>query len=309
VRKLPVTVDKGDQNLSLAWAADARSFYCLTSQGVLRRLALDDGKELKRLALGQRVNHLAVSDKALLITLDDIPELWLLDPETLEVKRKLTFEGLRNVATAPHLPIAVVNRYTSGLTILDLAKGTEVRHYSARAFQDKDTALSNAAFTPDGKYLFGFGSITYMHRFAVQGDELKWEEKSPFFDSSAREVVVSPDSKYACLAGGVGRHQKLAGFPKKPRAMYVFPVTTFTRPAFILDTDDYPSALGFDPKKGRVYVGGDDLSLTAYSAEGKRLRHYPIKKDANTHRLLVHPDNGKVVICSPYELYTVETDS
>src|SRR5262249_16538100 len=70
------------------WAADGRSFFALTSAGVLRRVSYPDLKEMRKVDFKQDCDDLGSCKFGLLVTLRQLQEIWIVNPDTLAVVRR-----------------------------------------------------------------------------------------------------------------------------------------------------------------------------------------------------------------------------
>src|SRR5207302_9681798 len=96
------------------------------------------------------------------------------------------------------------------------------------------------AVTPDGKYLFLVGGIEQLMRFAIDGQELKFEEASQRIAQGRLEGVdVSPDGAHVCIPSGGGNYGG-KGLPDiGSYGTYIFALRNLARPDGVLRQGAY----------------------------------------------------------------------
>jgi hypothetical protein len=298
-----VALNLGGQKLvgDLCWSTDGRSFFTLDENGVLRRVALDGFREEKRLDLGRRCGWLSVCKRGLLVTLLDLQEAWVIDPNTLNILKRVAAPAAERVVSSPRLDVAVGANARNGMTVLDLAKGEPVREFP-------NFAGYHAAVTPDGKYLFVQGGIEQLRRFRIDGDNLLEEESSDRIAQNGQRINVSPDGKFVCLPSGGGNYG-IPGAPgTKPYSTFIYPVEDLKRPALTLASGAYPRVVGFDPKGGHIFTQNFQTPLLVYSSTG--IKQKEIKTSSRDRleptQFLAHPDGGKLLVRTDKEVVFVD---
>ena len=133
------------------------------------------------------------------------------------------------------------------------------------------------AVTPDGKYLFLVGGIEQLMRFAVDGQELKFDKASRRMARERLEGVdVSLDSSHVCIPSGGGNYGG-KGLPNVGSyCTYIFPVGDLAKPDAVLRQGPYPEAVGFDPKAGLIYGHNFEKSLIVFSDSGAKQKEYDL---------------------------------
>ena len=287
----------------LCWSKNGQAFFALSGTGILRRMDLK-GVEERRLELGRACSCLAMSAEGLIVTVPQLQEAWVIDADTLEVKKRVPAPGAVQVVSSPRLSIAIASRISNEpwkgmdlqLMILDLVKGEPVAHY--------DRPGKFAAVSPDGKFLFT-QSGEQLQRFRIEGQKLIEEETSqPIALRQGLGIVISPDSKHVCLVSHMGNHT-VPGFGK---STYVFTLNKLQAPAFWVPMGPYCQTLGFDPKGGHVFSHVAYKTLEVYSYEGKKQKEVPIKlaNPGPTYQILPHPDGDKLLIRQHLEVLLVD---
>jgi hypothetical protein len=293
----------------LCWSKDAKAVLALDAAGLLRRIAVPGFVEEKRLELGQPAGSLTMCSAGLLAGFEKQEEVWLIDPDRLEVVRRISAPGLERVAASPALPFAYATARRPGaplpgvaVMVLDVVKGVPVRQYELPA--------KHLTASPDGKYVFAEGGIEQLLRFRVQNSELVLEEESPRIASRGQGVVVSPDSKFVCLPSANGNYTGVVQPPAQPFSTFVYAVANLRTPAFIIHSGQSPRTLGFDPKTGNVLAHNFEKELIVLDQQGKRLHEHNVPgKDRlvnEPRQFLVHPDGNKLLIRAERDLFWVE---
>src|SRR5262249_62286650 len=122
------------------WAADGKSFFALTNSGVLRRVGYPDLKELRKVDFKQDCHDLGFCKFGLLVTLGQLQEIWIVDPDTLAVVRRFGISQLLKILTGPKFGIAYVfcregDRFSDGADLpvrVNLEDGTVAAMTQAR---------------------------------------------------------------------------------------------------------------------------------------------------------------------------------
>ncbi len=292
----------------LCWSVDGKAFFHLEAQtGVVRRLNLSDCKETRKLEIGRKCSWLSISKEGLLVTVADIQEAWVLDPETLKVKQKLEMGGLKYTVSGPQSSIAVgANHRGDKLAVFDLVKGQLVKEYDNAVFNVRGgVGMSNPKMTPNGKYLFTTGGIEQVYRFRIEEKELRFEESSQRIIQGRFEGLVVSD-EFVCAPSGGGNYQGLDNHPEvTPYSTYIYPVTSFRKPAFTLAQGAYPLAVGFDPKVGLVYAQNFQNSLLIFNATGVKLKEWKVG-EGGTKQFLVHPEGRRVLVFTDNQICLVD---
>jgi hypothetical protein len=324
-RNLPTVGD-------LCWSADGKSFFALYNSGLLVRQSHDGLTEERQLNLGGTPGNMIMSGQGLLVTMP-LPaqgghpgtnEVWLIDPESLQVKRRfgvfLPSTGGQVIASAPGLDYAFVASVPKrgnaqakpfgnanargsyppdyGVVVLDLAKNGPARFYDL-----PNTAL---AVSPDGKYLFAMHSEV-LHSFLINrenGDLEAQQTSHPYRRANAEiraRIEVSPDSKFVCVCGVMPPDVLKRENPRLPgdTAVYVHPVTDLRKPSFGIDTDRV-RALGFDLRADRIFTHANGTPLALFGGDGKRKTDYRLEKlglaGLTPQQFLISPDGNEQLI-------------
>jgi S1-C subfamily serine protease len=300
----------------LVWAADGRSFYC-GSVGEIYRFNLEDLRQLARWRpVNRQVNWLSPSAEGLLMLCGNDPvEIWILDPETFEVRSKLTARDVDRVVSAPSLSVAYglkgQNRGISQetLVVFDLKKGTMVRELNTRSFPSP-VGYGMATVSPDGKSLYTVYSDAAMgsrlQRFQIDKTRLKYVATSLPTRRSLRKIAISPDSKLVALP--VGRDVEQPAKPGLPAwqetELFVFRSSNLSRPALTLRSrPGCVEFLEFDSRSGGFIASGNGFIL--FDRTGKRRNSVPAGSFTEVSRQeIIHPE-GHTILKSLDGLYVI----
>jgi S1-C subfamily serine protease len=278
----------------LCWSADGKAFFHLHADGVLTRVSLADMSEQKRLDVGRGCGWLSLSAEGLVLTVLDLQEAWVIDPDTFKVKSKIATPSPKRIVSAPALTTAY-SVTGDGIQVLDLKAGKVVKEYAPMDL-DGHAAGSLASVTPDGKYLFLVGGIEQLDRFAVDGQELKFQQESQrIVQGRVEGVDVSPDGSHVCIPCGGGNYGA-KGLPDSgPYSTYIFPAANLAKPDAVLRQGPYPEAVGFDPKAGLIYGQNFEKSLIVFRDTGAKQKDYDIGVH-DVRQILAHPDGRKLLV-------------
>jgi hypothetical protein len=269
----------------LTWAdAGGSAFFALDADGTLRRVSYPALEEEWTLALEQKGAWLSRSAQGLLVTLPDVGEVWLIDPATAKMKQRFAVPSVKRAVSAPGSSFGVAGN-GGELFVLDLRNGTSTRFAGT---VPRLIGWDRLVMTPDGRYLFTTGGIEQMHRFALDGGTLHYEQSSAQIAQGRVDtgVQVSPDSKWVCFSAFAGNHGTT-----KLGDLLVFPVNDIEKPAFTLSPGGL--AVGFDPAGGYIYT----QCLRLFDAGGRFLREYPVETNPaqSMKQILVHPAGNALI--------------
>jgi hypothetical protein len=315
----------------MCWSADGKAFFTLDETGTLRRVALSNPPtEEKRLELGRPATSLAMSKEGLLVALTQLEEVWVIDPATLAVGKRISAPGLQRVVAAPPSSFAFAaakvksaampvpppqpNRFAppagvvpattikDGIIVLDLVAGSPIRQY--------DYSSKNAAITPDGKYLFAEGGIEQLVRYRIQNGEISLDEESPKLAANATGIFVSPDSQYVCMAAPTGN------YPLNPDdnvglfIVHIFKTGDLRSAAFSANIGEAPRTIGFDPQAGYVFAHNNDKQFMEFAKNGARTLEMNLPGDdrlaTEPRQFLAHPAGFRLLIRAEHTIYQID---
>jgi hypothetical protein len=258
--------------------------------------------------------------------------MWLVDPETLEVKSQFhAAESSRDFAfcsskARPHA--YVVNQAQDRFTMINPQNGEVVSTVGYNALYRKyahiitdwyERAIQGGFVTPemspDGKYIFCNGNGR-LNRYRVVGDDLVFEESSPQIASFGdAQFSFSDDSRYVVLTtkDGNERPQKPDDYPEEIEDnIFLYKTTDLNYPAFVLDVGRAPSdppVMAVDPSSGEFYLNCYEKQLVIFDAKGIRKDDYQLNAEEsndNTKQILVHPSGGRMLVLTEEKLFLVE---
>jgi hypothetical protein len=283
----------------LTWAnAKGSAFFALDGTGVLRRISFPESAETARIDLGEKCSWLGLSVEGLVLSLPGPGEVWVLDPEKLEMTQRYAIPKVKRVAAAPSLDLAVASNGPE-LFVLDLKKKT---WFQFPGPGPQFGGFDDPAVTPDGRYVFTRGGINQLHRFRLANGQLTFEESSPrIISGPAGSISVSPDSRFVCIPSGSGN----AG-AKRSYSTFVYSVTSFKKAVFMLAQGAYPRAVAFDPAAAHVYAQDFKHPLIIFTATGIKQREYALGRSGEVRQYLVHPEGNRLLLLTEGSLSYVE---
>jgi hypothetical protein len=298
----------GDRPI-VCWDAAGKSFYCLEFNGMLRRVALDGLKESRTLDIDSRCGSLALSAEGLVVFVEARHEVWVIDAESLDVKQRISVRPSRPVYSVLASPIQSL-AYAVGsetqregdrtrFSALDLRTGTVVSEYedTGSHWPKRD---ENAA-SPDGKYLFRRHE-SRLQRIAIRGTDLIVEESSNAITYPAPDIEVSSDSRWVAI-----RSQTDDG---ADFLTHIYAVGDLKKPLCTIKRAEFPGAVGFDPRTGRIYSGDIRHTLQVFTATGKMEKEYDFgKRRGHPFGLVAHPAGNKMLVVTDENLLLVELDA
>ncbi len=293
----------------LSWSADGKAFFALDESGVLRRLSFPGFVEEARLEMGQETNSLALCKQGLVAGLPKLQEAWLIDPQTLQVKKQISAPGLAHVTAAPVLDLVFVAAKAPAnplakdvVMLLDAAHGVPLRQY--------DAFSKHLTVTPDGKFLFAAGSLDRLVRYAVRDTEVTLDQESAAIANQTQGVFVSPDSKFVCLSCKLGNNTNAVNPPAKLYSVFIYAVEDLTKPAFTICPGEEPRGIGFDPKAHAVFGSNHEKQFMEFSERGLQIRAVDLPGadllTGDPLQFLAHPDGYRVLVRTSKTIYGVE---
>jgi hypothetical protein len=305
VTAYPIELDGKALLPCLVWADEKGSaFFACDANGVLRLISFPEFTEKKKKDLERKVAWVAMTGEGLLLTLPDPQEAWLLNPDSLETKKKIAVPSLKRAVGAPAASYGAAfggNQIDNRLYLLDLKAGKAVPFVAPTVGVRRiDLGNFDPVMSPDGKYVFCRG-LENIVKYAIDKGKLKYQETSPRIQQGAlgAGIQVSPDSKYVCLPSGGGNYG--ANY-----STYVYPVTNVKKPEFTLESGPYPQAVGFDPAAGWVYGQGNGHELILFTATGIKKKEYKIEDGHSVKQYLPHPGGNKLLLLSDKRLWEID---
>jgi len=300
----PLTLDAAGLVPCLAWADDKGSaFYALDGNGVLRLISFPEFKVVKQKDYERKAAWLSVSAEGLVLSMADKQEVWLADPKSWEVQKKMDIPSLKRAVSAPTSSLAAASsgdRFDA-LYVLDLKAGKS--DLFAKPADAKLLGYNGPIMTPDGKYVLTEGMLGQICRFRVEDGKIVYDDQGGRLGQGAHGagLQLSPDCKFVCLPTGGGNIGK-------NYTTIIFPVADLKKPECSLESGPYPKAVGFDLAGGWIYTQNIDHPLMLFTQTGVKKKEYKIDDNKeNVRQYLVHPDGNKVLILMDKRLLYVET--
>jgi hypothetical protein len=283
----------------LSWVdAKGSAFFALEATGVLRRVSFQEVQETARIDLGEKCAWLALSAEGLVVCLPMLEEVWVLDPERLEMTQRYAIPNVRRVAAVPSLAVAIASNGPE-LFVIDLKKKTSVKFTGAGP---RFGGYDDPVITPDGRYVFTRGGLEQLHRFRLAEGQLRFEESSPrIIQGPCGGIQVSSDSRLVCIPSGGGNYGA-----KPAYSTIVYPVTTFQKIEFTLPQGAYPRAVAFDTAGAHIYAQSFQHALIVFDAAGVKKKEYSLARSGEVRQYLVHPEGNKLLLLTEGALRYVE---
>lgn len=287
---------------SVLWTSSGDGFYVLMTSGALMRVDPRGLRIARQAKLNEEAQWLSRSALGLLVTLPAREQVWLLDPDSLEVKKRYSVLAVKRALSSPGLSLAIAAGGPENETgsVLDLKSGQVVRQYHGQDLKPP-TDFGTGVVTPDGKYLFT-QSQGQLGRFRIQGTSLTYEDTSAK-SNAAGQVAVSADSRHVALlsAGGAAGGEEL---PSGSSATPVYTVTDLHKPAMTLQQTAAPVTMAWDPKGGVFYTQSADNVVRVYRSNGAQVKEYRIGS-GEPRQLAVSPDGSGLLVLTSEALYHV----
>ncbi len=294
---------------SMLWSSDGKFAYVLEKTGVLHKLAVPSLREERTLSIGSACTAMGLSRAGLAVGVSGISSVWLLDPNTLKVLRRVRVLGANDLAASPALLNVYVTQEGGGMSVVDLGEGKVAAQLSAQAVRRGGGAVKKAAdadllegfrlprVTSDGKYLLCAdasawgGENSGLHRFRINQNDLIYEEAGPVVGANAGRVEVSDDGSYVAIVAGGGNTGR--GYVTN-----IYRVTDLATPVVAVESGAYPRALAFDRVAGRIYAQSIDVPLLVFTPQGAREAGYKLagNKRDDIRQILAHPLGRKLLV-------------
>jgi hypothetical protein len=285
----------------LLWADEKGSAFLALdgASGALRRIAVPDFTVAKQKDLGRKASWLSPSAEGPLVSVADAGEVWVLDKDSYEVKKKIAVPNLKRAVSAEGLSVAFAASITGNeLYIVDLKAGRAAK-FAPPPKYDRGGFI-DPVLSPDGRYLFVGTPIGNCSRFKNEDGRLSFVDKIRLHAGTGLAICVSPDSKYVCQPAGTGNPDAGGSY-----RTIVFPIDTFSKKECILETGAHPKPVGWDPAGGLIYTGNTGKTLLVFDLAGIKKKEYTIDKGMQ-RQYLAHPAGKKLLLLTLDKLYFVE---
>ncbi|OWK43913.1 hypothetical protein [Fimbriiglobus ruber] len=296
----------------MLWADAKGSEYLIieAGTGILRRVSCPDLKVTKQKDFERLFGWMSISAQGVLLSDPAAEVIWVVDPVTFEVKTKIPVPKLKLAASAPGLTLAVAcdigdvgqlgqaTYQNQTLYVVDLVQKKAVPWPVPPAL--RGICLDTPAVTPDGAHVFTEGGGTALNRFSFKGGKLQYQELKTGSSAGRARVptgsagfAFSPDSKFVCLPNAYNL------FQGQEFVTPVYPVDSFGKYECILDSGQFPQAVGIDPKADYIYAQNSQHEFLLYTFAGIKKNEYQLyTPPASVWQFLVHPAGHQIVMLS-----------
>ncbi len=236
----------------------------LVDPGRLSVVEVPAFRQVRSLILPRAAVAFRPTKAGLVVVLDQTPELWVLHPVTLEVRRKIIVK-YAVLGTHPEQPLAVLGcDGREPLDLLDLDKGAVVRsipygklvqaakgkariHGEARA----DGAVHDPVLAPDGKFLLHHNGTSIV-RVSLKDKAEAIEEVGPPSGPPGGGLELDPSGKYVVIPR--------SGSPD----VRVYSTRNLQKPQHVFEGRGF---VGFDAIDGSIWLRAPDPDKTRYRLE------------------------------------------
>ena len=304
--KAIVTAREKDARFApMSFSRDGRWLYILGGNNVIHKVSAKDLRQEAVLVTGADCSDIAWTQEGLLVSVPSLLALWILDAETLEVKKEIPVDSVDRVAASTTQTIAYAAS-EKGLHVVDLRHarplyfvdamrlpGARITH--VRTWNGQIYALWASH---DGKYLFA-QTVGQIHRLRIENDHLFLEESTDllatmgmatyFCSSSDQNWLALPSDQYR-----VGANPGIAIYDRQKLDRYHLGI----------ETGGSPLTVGFDPQTGNIYAPVDN-KFHIFGQRGGKIRtlESPL---TSVRRILVHPASERVFVWSEQGLTVLD---
>jgi hypothetical protein len=290
-------IDAGSPLRCLCWTPEGTGFYTLQKDnGAVTRVRLDGFQEERRLPIGRKCHWLAVCSEGVVVSVEELQEVWLLDGETLDVKGRVPVPKVTQLAASPVVRFVVAEQGQQGekVHVLDMA----ALGISASHAQGQNTRYHGPVMTPDGAFvLTADAGYHELYRYRLWEGSLQAEDHSAAFGSGAVYVgiCVSPDGKQVALPTGGGNAGPVTG--NRPYRTAIFATDRLREPLFAIDQGAYPMCVAFAPRLQRICSQNHNKDFIVFDSTGKRLQEYLVGTPGRfVWQMLVHPEESCLLL-------------
>ncbi len=280
------------------FSPDGAWLYLVDASNVIRKIGTTDFTEQAYLEAGASCTSLGYSRAGLVAAVTGSNAVWVLDPDSLKVKRSIPAQAARMVTASPATGICFVEsrieaREPSGvsgvysqLLMMDLEKGQSLHRLQSEYYArgTYNLRIGNTSFdygfgtphlTKDGKYLYlaGHSSNKRLRRFRVDGEDLIYERSFGLFPRFMGEGTLVSQKR---------------GF----RSYFVHELEESDEPKFEIDVDE-AGPMAIDPKSGSIYLLGSAGNMYVFDTTGKKAANFVVT--AGVSYLLPHPGGERLL--------------
>ncbi len=245
--------------------------------------------------LGGIASSLSPSEAGLIVTVAKSSEVWVLDPDTLKLRRRISVPRVNHVASSFASRFLYAVTFAGELSVIDASSGDSVRTYKKEDLGGKFIS-ARPALCPAGKSLFVRSGDGILDRFRVEGAKLTPADTAEKKCGQGYVVAISPDGKWV----GAECHLRDRGTVKELGAVYT--------------VDDLRRSVKTVACRGAIGVGNEftvaggtpgdkSLSVTAHGKE--EAVPFNIGVD-QIHVILVHPTSHEIFVRGTAGAFRVE---
>ena len=270
-------------------------------------MAVPSLKEERQTNLDSPVAGMGLTRDGLAVAVTNVHEVWLLDPDTLEVRHRVAIPNVTALATAASRGGLIACTGPQSLAVVEPASEKVAARYTAddltTAAAGRAVRLDAIALSPDGRhvYLDGAGAIC---KFGLSGSALSFEAAGPPLGAPVAGPIVSPDGRYVAMPCRAGDAAPV-GQPTVPFATYVFRTSNLASPVMTIQGGRAPGPLAFDAVARQVYAQSDQRQLIVFAPTGERVKDYVLSPNAVTQKFLVHPLGRRLFVLAGGKLLWV----
>jgi len=282
------------------WGDQGKTLFVLEKKGRLRRISVPNFDEQLSHDLGFECVSVKMSLEGILVLGRKRPELVVVDPATLQVKKRITISPCSSLAASAasslaFAPAAKEPQMSTELQIVDLASGQVAGLQTFQRLNEKGRPTGvlcwlRASLSPDGRFLIGWDYNTQLHRFRVSGRRVLHEESGALGSPSSDDDQVqwSPDSLYFAAP------QKNDG----GMTLHVFKTPKLQEALLRIKTAGWGPGLGFDPEARALYGPGAAKALAVYDPLGVPKKEYALWPELFSYvrMVAVHPEGRRAFI-------------
>lgn len=317
VCKIPI--EGGNLVRQIVWSEDGSFVYLLDSAGLLRKIAYPACKEERQLVIQKKCTCLARSKDAILVASKDAGEVLVIDPATLNIRKRIPCPGVFELAASPDLAIAYAFADPpSTCIVLDVAAGKVAKtimpakleeQFGKKIRKQADSGrlafFYSATVAPGGKEFY-CSSWQCIHRFRISGTDLVYEEVGPKIADSYY-FVISSDGTYLAAprsSGAMGRDDwPYVGYG----GVYVFRTSDLGVPLLGLATDAC-ATFSFDKASARMFATGRRQDLLVVNSRGlieKGIRVNP-RGNIGARQIATSPDGASLLVVTHDAVFRVQ---
>jgi hypothetical protein len=285
---------------SFAWSRDGKAFYLHDPAGVIRRYRYPDMIEDRKIEVGKGTSHLQLCSEGLLLSRLTPAELWIVDPQSLDLKRRLPRIGAGIVFTAPGVDVA----YTFITAVRpngDKSPGAARHRLDMPSISVIGSLSQFQAMTPDGRYFLARDTDGKISRWRVEKQIVREESSRYTGPISFLQLRISPDSKqfaYPITAKGIPAADQSPRTPSG-HGIAVYRLDDLNQPLYVFDAGAPSSAFAFDKKTGYLCVYNSKNGLMLVDQQGKLVRSLkldlPPGPGPGFWNVVPHPDGGTLL--------------